>query len=366
MEALWKILKKYTYLLVFVVPLGTLAGLVLGGSWTFLVPIVAWVIIPIMDLIIGEDRSNYTPDEEKAMDGELYYRLITWLYVPAHYASLGYGIWLAAQGHWTTMEWVGNLWGLAFQGGITIMVAHELGHKQNAFEKWLAMALLHTVFYGHFMNEHNKGHHAMVSTPEDPATSRFGQNFYAFLPQTVIGTFQKACQLEATRLERLGKSAWHISNEMYRNVAYPLLALIALYFSLGWQAAAFLAVTAIGGFGLLEIVNYIEHYGLERRKMANGRYERVAPVHSWNSNALLTNCFLFHLQRHSDHHTWPNRRYQTLRNFEESPQMPTGYAGMVLLAAIPPLWFAVMDPKVKAFMQRQQETQAVEGVGIMG
>lgn len=362
-ELFWKWVKKYTYLLAFIVPLAAMAGLLLGGAWTFLVPAVAWLILPVLDLLIGEDRSNYTADEEKAMAAELYYKLLTWLYVPLHYATLGYGVWLAAQGRWSTLEWAGNLWSFAVQGGIAITVAHELGHKQNAFEKWLAMALLHSVYYGHFMNEHNRGHHAMVATPEDPATSHLGQSFYAFLPQSVIGAFRKAWRLEASRLQRGGESAWSLGNEMYRNVAYPLLATLAIGYALGWPAAAFLACTAVGGFCLLEIVNYIEHYGLQRRSLDNGRYERVAPIHSWNSNALLSNCFLYHLQRHSDHHTWPNRRYQTLRNFTESPQMPTGYAGMVLLAAIPPLWFAVMDPKVRRFMAQQNAAPPLASAG---
>jgi alkane 1-monooxygenase len=368
MQQAWKVIKKYTYLIVFIVPAALMIGAHFGGGLAFLTPLVAFGLLPLLDLIIGEDQSNYSEAEEKQMDGELYYRLITFLFVPAYYLALGYALYRAVTADWSLFDYIGNVWSAGILGGINITVAHELGHKQNRFEKFLAKTLLHGVFYGHFMNEHNKGHHAMVSTPEDPATSRFGESFYAFYPRTVIGTFNKACELEAQRLERMQKSPWNWRNEMYRNVSYPLLMTLAIYFganalfseptalfglSAGATAAGFFVLHAVMGFTLLEVVNYLEHYGLERRKLDNGRYERVAPVHSWNSNHLVTNCFLYHLQRHSDHHTWPARRYQTLRNFSDSPQLPTGYAGMVLLAAVPPLWFAVMNPRVESFMRRQ-------------
>lgn len=380
MQQHWKVIKKYTYLIVFIVPLAVMAGAQFGGPLAYLTPFVAFGLLPLLDLVIGEDKSNYSEAEEKQMDGERYYRLITFLFVPAYYLALGFALYRAAAGDWSATDWIGNLWSVGIMGGINITVAHELGHKQNRLEKFLAKTLLHAVFYGHFMNEHNKGHHAMVSTPEDPATSRFGESFYAFYPRTVIGTFRKACELEAQRLQRMGKSAWNWRNEMYRNVAYPLLMAVGVYLAghaigsdaqypfgldAGAALAGFFVIQAILGFSLLEVVNYLEHYGLQRRKLDNGRYERVAPVHSWNSNHLVTNCFLYHLQRHSDHHTWPARRYQTLRNFDDSPQLPTGYAGMVLLAVIPPLWFAVMNPRVERFMQQQSRTQAIEGGGIV-
>ena len=380
MQQAWKVIKKYTYLIVFIVPAALMLGAHSGGVLAFLTPCLAFGLLPLLDLIIGEDRSNYSEAEEQQMDGDLYYRLITFLFVPAYYLALIYAAYRAATADWSIWDYIGNVWSAGILGGINITVAHELGHKQNAFEKFLAKTLLHGVFYGHFMNEHNKGHHAMVSTPEDPATSRFGESFYAFYPRTVIGTFKKACELEAQRLERLQKSAWNWRNEMYRNIAYPLLLTAAFYFaansvstgpsalfglSAGFAAATFFVLQAVLGFSLLEIVNYLEHYGLERRILDNGRYERVAPVHSWNSNHLVTNCFLYHLQRHSDHHTWPARRYQTLRNFSDSPQLPTGYAGMVLLAAIPPLWFAVMNPRVENFMQRQKQSDGIHQHNVM-
>ncbi len=379
MHTNWQAIKKYTYLIVFIVPAAVAAGAWYGGWLAYLTPFLAFGLLPLLDLIINEDRSNYSEAEAKQMEGELYYRWITFLFVPVYYLALGLTIWRAMRGDWTLADWIGNVWSAGIMGGINITVAHELGHKQNRLEKWLARILLHAVCYGHFMNEHNKGHHALVSTPEDPATARFGESLYAFYPRTVTGTFRKACEIEAQRLSRQGRSAWHWHNEMYRNLGWPLLmtagvwatgnALAAgqpnvLGINAGLAAAGFFIIQAILGFSLLEVVNYLEHYGLQRQKLDNGRYERVAPVHSWNSNHLITNCFLYHLQRHSDHHTWPARRYQTLRHFDDSPQLPTGYAGMVLLASIPPLWFAVMNPRVERFMARQQTRSGADRSGL--
>ncbi|HQR45374.1 MAG TPA: alkane 1-monooxygenase [Thermoanaerobaculia bacterium] len=376
----WKRAKKYTYLIVFVLPVLVVLGVRYGGAAAFLTPFVAFVVIPLLDLIVGEDRVNYAPEEEEAMDGKRYYRLVTYAFVPAYWAVLAYVVRGAIAGGWGAPEYAGNTWSMGILSGIGIVVAHELGHKAGRLEKALARALLHPAFYGHFTEEHNLGHHLMVATPEDPASARFGESFWKFYPRTVTGTFRKSLELERRRLARIGKSVWSLRNETWRNVLFPMAltagALVAGrwlapeapgLFGLGAGATAALVVVvqAILGFSLLEIVNYLEHYGLERRKLPNGRYERVTPLHSWNSNHLVTNGFLYHLQRHSDHHAWPARRYQVLRNFPESPQLPTGYAGMILLAAVPPLWFRVMDCRVLDFRARQARSEAVEGEGIV-
>jgi alkane 1-monooxygenase len=376
----WKQVKKYTYLIVFVVPVLVVLGVRFGGAAAYLTPFVAFVLIPLLDLLVGEDRVNYTPEEEKAMDGERYYRLVTYAFVPVYWAVLGYTVRGAIAGGWTLAEYAGNTWSMGILSGIGIVVAHELGHKASRLEKRLAKALLHPTFYGHFTQEHNLGHHLMVSTPEDPASSRFGESFWRFYPRTVVGTFRKNLELERQRLARAGKGAWGLANETWRNVLFPVLLTAAAFaagealapeapglFGLGAGATAALVVVvqAVLGFSLLEVVNYLEHYGLERRRLPNGKYERVTPLHSWNSNHLVTNGFLYHLQRHSDHHAWPARRYQTLRNFPEAPQLPTGYAGMIWLAAIPPLWFRVMDRRVLGFRDRQARSEAVEGQGIV-
>ncbi len=380
MQRAWKRVKKYAYLIVFVLPALVALGVRFGGAASFLTPIVAFVLIPLLDLLIGEDRVNYTPEEEKAMDGARYYRLVTYAFVPVYWAVLAYVVWGASTGGWSLAEYAGNTWSMGILSGIGIVVAHELGHKASRLEKRLAKALLHPTFYGHFTQEHNLGHHLMVGTREDPASSRLGESFWRFYPQAVIGTFRKNLELERQRLARAGKSEWSLANETWRNVLFPIVLTAAAYVAgetlapeapgllglgAGASAALVVVVQAVLGFSLLEIVNYLEHYGLERRKLPNGKYERVTPLHSWNSNHLVTNGFLYHLQRHSDHHAWPARRYQTLRNFPEAPQLPTGYAGMILLAAVPPLWFRVMDRRVLDFRERQARSEAVEGQGIV-
>lgn len=380
MQRAWKNVKKFTYLIVFVMPALVALGVRFGGAAAFLTPFVAFVLIPLLDLLVGEDRVNYSPEEEKAMAGERYYRFVTYAFVPVYWAVLAYVAWGAIAGGWTLAEYAGNTWSMGILSGIGIVVAHELGHKASRLEKRLAKALLHPTFYGHFTQEHNLGHHLMVATPEDPASSRLGESFWRFYPRTVFGTFEKNLALERQRLARAGKSAWSLANETWRNVLFPVLLTAGAWAAgeflapeapgllgvgAGASAAIVVVVQAVFGFSLLEIVNYLEHYGLERRRLPNGKYERVTPLHSWNSNHLVTNGFLYHLQRHSDHHAWPARRYQTLRNFPEAPQLPTGYAGMILLAAVPPLWFRVMDRRVLDFRERQARSEAVEGQGIV-
>ncbi|WP_137939326.1 alkane 1-monooxygenase [Chitinivorax sp. B] len=361
MQTIWKTIKQFAYLIVFIVPAMVMAGAVWGGIWSFLTPLTAFGLIPLIDLLVGEDRTNYSDAETQQLDTALYYRLITWLFVPAYYLTLGMLLYRTMTVEWPLANLIGNMWSMGILGGILIVVAHELGHKHNRFEKWLAKVLLHAVWYGHFMNEHNRGHHALVSTPEDPASARLGESFYRFLPRTIVGTFRKACELENERLARLGHPAWHWQNEMYRNVLIPLAVLVMiivigerLALGKGWLMGTIFVAQAAIGIVLLEVVNYLEHYGLTRARLPDGRYERVQPIHSWNANHLVSNCFLYHLQRHADHHTWPGRRYQTLRAFDEAPQLPTGYAGMIWLAAIPPLWFAVMNPRVDAFARTRQ------------
>ena len=376
----WKRTKRFSYLAVFVIPVLVVLGVRFGGMVAYATPFVVFVLVPLLDLLVGEDRVNYTPEEEKAMDSERYYRLVTYAFVPIYWAVLAYVVRGAATDGWSLAEYVGNTWSMGILSGLGIVVAHELGHKAGRLEKRLAKALLHPTFYGHFTQEHNLGHHLMVSTPEDPASARFGESFWRFYPRTVIGTFRKNLELERQRLTRMGKSTFSFRNETWWNVLSPLALTATGYIAgkalaprspgllgigAGPTAALVVVVQAFLGFSLLEVVNYLEHYGLERRRLPNGKYERVTPLHSWNSNHLVTNGFLYHLQRHSDHHAWPARRYQTLRNFPEAPQLPTGYAGMILLAAVPTLWFRVMNRRVLDFRERQACSEMVEGQGIV-
>jgi alkane 1-monooxygenase len=237
---------------------------------------------------------------------------------------------------------------MAVVGGIAINTAHELGHKRKSYEKWLSKIALAQTFYGHFFIEHNRGHHVRVSTPEDPASSRLGESFWEFLPRTVWGSLKSSLHLEKVRLERMGKPFFSIHNDVLNAWLMSVILFAGLIAVFGWAVAPWLVFQAIYGFSLLEVVNYLEHYGLLRQKAEDGRYERCAPEHSWNSNNVASNVFLYHLQRHSDHHANPTRRYQALRHFDGLPELPSGYATMIVMAYMTPVWWRVMDPKVLA------------------
>jgi alkane 1-monooxygenase len=229
--------------------------------------------------------------------------------------------------------------------GIGINTAHELGHKRASLEKWLSKVALAQTGYGHFFIEHNRGHHVRVATPEDPASSRLGESFWAFLPRTVVGSVRSSWGLERERLGRSNISPWNWRNDILQAWAMTVVLFAALTAIFGLVVLPYLLIQALG-FILLEVVNYLEHYGLLRQRREDGRYERCLPEHSWNSNNVASNVLLYHLQRHSDHHANPTRRYQALRHVDEAPQLPTGYAGMILLALVPPLWRRVMDPRL--------------------
>jgi len=358
----WKDKKRYLWLIGLVVP--SLAFVAFGGyavtgwgAWLWLGPVVILGIVPAIDLIAGLDRSNPPDDAIEALENDKYYRWITYLFLPIQYAGFIGAFYLVGGGTPFGIEPLGvvDKIGLAISigaiGGIGINTAHELGHKREANERWLAKIALAQVFYGHFYIEHNRGHHVRVATPEDPASSRFGESFYEFWPRTVGGSLKSAWHLEKKRYARKKTHPFHLGND----VLNAWLMTIVLWGGLvAWQSVGilpFLVVQAIVGFSLLEVVNYMEHYGMLRQTVGTGerqRYERVDPSHSWNSNNIATNVLLYHLQRHSDHHANPTRRYQTLRDFEESPVLPTGYAGMIVLALFPPIWRRVMDKRVIA------------------
>lgn len=339
------------------IPLVVVASYYLGQSlhplFILLTPLLVFGFIPLLDMWVGTDLFNATETTLKQLGEDKRYRYITWAYVPLQGLLL---LWAAWELSITPLSWL-ELSGFALgfgilSGGLGITFAHELCHKSNRLEQNLGKILLAMVCYMHFAIEHNLGHHVNVSTFKDPASSRLGESFYRFYPRTVLGSFRSAWELEARRLSRLHRSVWSLENQMLWFIVIPLLLGTGLGLLFGAQAAGFFFMQSVVAFSLLEVVNYLEHYGLERRELAPGKYERVSPLHSWNANHRVTNGFLIMLQRHSDHHANAQRRYQTLRHFETSPQLPTGYAGMVVLALLPPLWFKVMDPRVHAFREQ--------------
>ncbi|HEX6340751.1 fatty acid desaturase [Umezawaea sp.] len=350
----WTDRKRYLWLIGLVVPSLAFAALGLHastgwGMWFWLGPIVVLVVVPAIDLLAGLDRSNPPDDVIEALENDRYYRWITYLFLPIQYAGFALAFWTIAHGDLSTADKVGLAVTIGCVGGIGINTAHELGHKKEAHERWLSKFALAQSFYGHFYIEHNRGHHVRVATPEDPASGRVGESFYRFWPRTVFGSLASAWRLERKRFARRGGHPFHLGNDVLNAWLMSLALWGAVVVWLGIGVLPYLVVQAVVGFSLLEVVNYVEHYGMARRVVGvpgRQRYERVAPRHSWNSNNIATNVLLYHLQRHSDHHANPTRRYQSLRDFEESPALPTGYAGMILLALVPPVWRRVMDPRV--------------------
>jgi alkane 1-monooxygenase len=349
--ATWSDPKRYAWLLGLIVPLTPfLAWAVVKATgldllW-FFGPLLVFVLFPLLDIAIGMDARNPPDSVIKWLEQDRYYRWCTYVFIPIQYAGLLFACWLWSGGNLSTFDSIGLALTMGVVGGVAINTAHELGHKRASLERWLSRIALAQTGYGHFFIEHNRGHHVRVATPEDPASSRLGESFWAFLPRTVIGSLRSSWELERIRLDRMGRSHWTLRNDILGAWAMTVVLYAALAVVFGPIVLPYLLVQAVVGFSLLEVVNYLEHYGLRRQKREDGRYERCMPEHSWNSNNVASNVLLYHLQRHSDHHANPTRRYQALRHVDEAPQLPTGYAGMIVLAWVPPLWRRVMDPRL--------------------
>lgn len=323
----------------------------LTGSWIWLWagPIFVVLIVPIVDLLAGKDPTS-PPDSALArLEAQRYYAWMVALYVPLHYGGLIWSMYAIARWNMPLIDRIGLAVTLGFISGVGINAAHELGHKRDAVERWLSKIALAPSFYGHFHIEHNRGHHSRVATPVDPASARMGESFYTFWPRTVFGSIADAWRIEAARLHRDGKGPWRFENGVLNAWLLTIVLWSGLCIWLGIEVLPYLVLQALIGLTLLELVNYLEHYGMLRQRVGepgSQRYEQVQPRHSWNANNIATNVLLYHLQRHSDHHVNPTRRYQALRDYPEAPQLPTGYAGMILIALVPPLWFRMMDPRV--------------------
>ena len=348
------IMRKSAFLFAYLIPCLLVIGYLLGGPFHFVTPVFVFGFIPLLDLLVGSRTVNESEAAYTLLKKDLYFRWIIWLYVPVQVALVVWGAYVAGSGSLSPLALTGFVLSMGLvTGGIGITLAHELGHRAGPWEQGLAKTLLMTVCYMHFFIEHNLGHHARVATPHDPASARLGESFYKFFPRTLMGGFQHAWQLECRRLARRNQKKWSIHNQMVRFVLLPLMAAVLLGLVFGWPATFFFFAQSAVAFSLLELVNYVEHYGLARREIAPGRFEKVTPLHSWNASEVITNYLLFNLQKHSDHHANANRRYQTLRHADHSPQLPTGYAGMILLALVPALWYKVMDPKALALTARE-------------
>lgn len=319
------------------------------GTITYAPVIYSFMLIPLMELLGAADPSNPSEKEQKRRLSNKQYDYLLYLVIPLHFSCLiAFLITLNNHPNIDTTTYWGWLSSMGLLNGVFgINVAHELGHRPKKSEQRMAQALLMTTLYMHFFIEHNRGHHKYVATPEDPASARKWEPVYWFWFRSIFMSFFSAWKLENDRLKRKKQSIFSWQNEMLRfTVIQSLLCLIILGV-FGLQVVIGFLIAAVLGIILLETVNYIEHYGLLRHKVSEHRYENVMPKHSWNSNHKVGRWMLFELSRHSDHHHRPARKYQILEHHEDSPQMPTGYPGMMLISLVPPLFYWIVHPRLK-------------------
>ncbi|WP_410210165.1 alkane 1-monooxygenase [Aquirhabdus sp.] len=309
-------------------------------------PIMLHGVIPFIDKMVGADAENHPEEAIKQLEQDPYYMRIVKAYIPLQYLTTIVGAYAASRKGTPLIDQIVLGMSVGAVNGIALNTAHELSHKSEKTYHYLSHLALLPTGYIHFRIEHPYGHHKRVATPEDPASSQMGESFWQFWPRTVIGSFKSAIEIETTRLKRRGKGWWSLDNELLQGWAMAGAFHATMIAVFGRRVIPFMATQAVYGFTLFEVINYLEHYGLKRQKLDNGKYERTMPEHSWNNNSMVTNLFLYQLQRHSDHHAFPTRSFQALRHFEDVPQLPAGYASLLLPAIIPSWWFKLMDQRV--------------------
>lgn len=345
------------YLIAYVVPLTAALGLSLGGPWAFATLIFVFVLTPGLDAVLGLDTRNV--EDEAAQLANPWFDRVLLAWIPLQLGVMAWTVWAVAVEGRAPLDAVGLVLSAGVVGAAGLNVAHELMHRKDRTHRGLAELLCASVTYTHFCVEHVHGHHKNVATPQDPASARRGETVYGFLPRSILGGIRSAWRIEAKRARARGEAG----TLRDRRLRYGL-GLAALY---GVTAALAGPTGALALFGMgavavghLEVINYVEHYGLQRAALGEGRYERVGPDHSWNSAHRLTGLYLFGLPRHADHHYLASRPYPILRHHPDSPQLPAGYATMLLLAMVPPAWFAVMEPRLDALQGRPTGEAAAE------
>jgi alkane 1-monooxygenase len=343
-------IKSFKYLTPFVLYVLTLTAFNGNGLMCWLPLLYTFFLIPFAELFIKADPSNLDEVEEALAKKNKAYDFILYAAVIMQYYSLWVFFNSLKQDGLNTIDIAGRVISMGLLcATFGINVAHELGHRVNKMEQTFAKMLLLTSLYMHFFIEHNKGHHKHVATPHDPSTAKYNQSLYAFWPQTLIGTYLSAWKIANEEVEKKGKRRWSLQNEMLLFQLIQLTFVLVVLYFFGIKIAILFVVAALIGGLLLESVNYIEHYGLSRTQTSEQQFERVQPHHSWNSNHIIGRLMLFELSRHSDHHYLASRKYQILRSFDNAPQMPTGYPGMILLSLFPPLWFKIMHQQMKKY-----------------
>ncbi|MCX7889392.1 MAG: alkane 1-monooxygenase [Rhodobacteraceae bacterium] len=325
------------------------------GGWTvILLPLYGFVLVSLLDLAFGHDERN--PDTGTDEARLFWHRLVTVVWFPLQALTIYGMIFYATRaGHLGGLELAVLFFGVGMiSGGIGITYAHELMHQHNRAERWLADLLLATVLYSHFRTEHLQVHHRHVGTPRDAATARYNEGFHRFFWRVLRDGPSSAWRAEVQRLARAGRPAWHRSNPFWLYLPLQMAAVFLALLAGGWLGLVLFLWQALVAIWQLELINYIEHYGLTRKHLGEGRYEHIRPRHSWNATHRASNWLLINLQRHSDHHCRPDRRFPLLQTYgpDEAPALPLGYPAMATLAMIPPLWRRRMNPRVRAWRRR--------------
>lgn len=337
---------KYRFLFSLLIPFGIINSILGNGFQTFGILIFSFIILPALELFFKADKFNIPTEKEKETLNSKFYDWILYIMVPIQYVIFGLFLYRISNPDLEVLEKVGIISAFGISCGILgINLAHELGHRLTIYEQNLSKLLLLSSQYLHFFIEHNRGHHKHVSTDEDAASAKLGENIYTFYFRTIIGSYTSAWKIENESLRRKNIPIISWTNQMIRFQFYQFIISISIILIFSLEVWLYYLCSAFIGIVLLETVNYIQHYGLRRTKIED-EYERVSPIHSWNSDYPLGRIFLFELSRHSDHHHIATRKYQVLRTIDSSPQMPTGYPGMMLLALVPPIWFRIMDKKI--------------------
>lgn len=330
------------------------SGALVGGWTVLLLPASTWWLFTLLDRLTGKEERNPDPATPDAALG--WYRAITAIWFPVQLVLLSWLLWYVPDAaHLSGWEKVGVFFGMGVVSGtIGINYAHELMHQKSRLERWLADLLLAVVLYSHFRSEHLRVHHVWVGTPRDPVTARYNEGFHRFFPRVLVQCHRSAWGAEVAMLARKGVPWWHRSNPYWRYAGLQMAAVLLAFALGGWLGVGLFALQAGVAVWQLELVNYIEHYGLTRRHLGAGRYEHVLPRHSWNATYKASNWLLINLQRHSDHHFKPDRRFPLLQTYDEdeAPQLPLGYPVMTIAAMIPPIWKRVMNPRVKAWRRQ--------------
>ena len=343
-------IKDLKYLMSYSIALFAFIGISLGGFYNYLAVIFTFVFIPVLEIIVRKSNEKYTDEEKKNRNLDPFFDLLLYLNIP-----IVFGIFFFSLEKLALASSVYDIIGIILSASIVmatngINVGHELGHRKSLIARTCSKLLYLPCQYMHFYIEHNFGHHINVATPEDPATARYKQTVYSFWITSVIRTYVSAWEIQLKLLKVSKRGFFSIKNDMIFYTLFQLSFLVFIYYNFGLYLTLLSIVMSIVSFLFLETINYVEHYGLLRKKEPSGRYERVKPHHSWNSNHTIGRIVLYELTRHSDHHFKSSKKYQVLESLDECPHLPHGYPTSILISLIPPLWFSIMNPLVRTHM----------------